>query len=367
MRTVNLRISGPTPLPDAVRAAMRRDMMSHRSSEFREIVRDVVRRLAHVFGEPATVLPFTCSGTGGLEAAIVNTLRPGQRVIVVSIGYFGQRLADIARAFGTSVDVMSVPWGQAADPGDLRALLRRSRDVAALLMTHNETSTGVVNPLEQLCAVAHNESDALVIVDVVSSLGACPVRMRDSGIDVAVGVTQKALMTPPGLALLGPSERALAVARANNGQRYYFDFTRMSRAVTDGTTTYTPAIAVFYGLQAALHLIDTEGFDRVISRHRDLAEQCRNGVVGLGLELAADPLHASRTVTAIRLPRGVSASVVRARLAREHRVLVSSGRGEWKERVLRIGHMGYVSADDVSGVIHALGTVLSNQAVRRVG
>jgi len=367
MRVVNLRISGPTPLPDAVRSAMGRDMMSHRSNEFREIVRDVVRRLAHVFGEPATVLPFTCSGTGGLEAAVVNTLRPGQRVVVLSIGYFGQRLADIARAFGLRVDVMSVPWGRAADPGDLRALLRTSRDVAAVLMTHNETSTGVVNPLDELCEVAHTESDALVIVDVVSSLGACPVRVRERGIDVAVGVTQKALMTPPGLALLGVSDQALAVARANTGPRYYFDFIRMSRAVADGTTTYTPAIATFYGLHAALRLIDTDGFNRVVSRHRQLAEQCRAGVASLGLELAADPLHASQTVTAIRLPDGMSASVVRARLASEHRVLLSSGRGEWKERVLRIGHMGYVSADDVSGVIDALGTVLPSQAVGRVG
>ncbi|MCS7477822.1 pyridoxal-phosphate-dependent aminotransferase family protein [Umezawaea endophytica] len=367
MPRVNLRISGPTPLPPEVRAALSTDMVSHRSEAFRAIVREVLPGLGAVFGDPATVLPFTCSGTGGLEAAVVNTLRPGQRVVVVSIGYFGGRLADIARTAGLDVVLVEVPWGRAADPQDLAAALRRTPDVAAVLMTHNETSTGVLNPLPELCAVVREHSDALVVADVVSSVGATPVLMREWGVDVAVGVSQKALMSPPGLALLGVSARALAVAAANPVRRGYFDFTAMAAAVEEGTTTYTPAIPVFYALRVALRMIEDEGWDRVLARHRRLAERCRDGIVDLGLEPAAERAYASPTVTSLSLPGELRASEVRERLAEEHHVLVASGRAKWKESVLRVGHLGHVGDEDVEGVLAALGAVLRDGGARHGG
>lgn len=361
MSSVNLRISGPTPLPPRVREALRQDMVSHRSGGFRALVEEVVAGLAPAFGGPAAVLPFTCSGTGGLEAAVVNVLRPGQQVIVMSTGYFGRRLAEIAESAGLRIDVVESPWGKAAAPDDLRAALCRSIDVAAVLLTHNETSTGVLNPLAQLCDVVHQHSNALVVADVVSSLGATPVRMADWGVDVAVGVTQKALMAPPGLALIGVGQRALDAAAANPRRRYYFDFGRMAEAVAEGTTTYTPAIPVFYGLQESLRLIAEEGWSAVMARHQALAQMCRAGLASLGVELLADPAHASPTVTSLALPCATSAPVVREKLAAEHNVLVASGRGCWKERVLRIGHMGHVGAEEVADAVDALGAVLRKE------
>ncbi|QUQ65403.1 pyridoxal-phosphate-dependent aminotransferase family protein [Kutzneria sp. CA-103260] len=364
MDTVNLRISGPTPLPPRVRAALSTDMVSHRSAAFRDVLAEVLGGLAPVFGGPATILPFTCSGTGGLEAAVVNTVSPGQRVVVVSIGYFGRRMAEIALAAGLAVELVEAPWGRAADPGDLEAMLRRHRDVAAVLITHNETSTGVLNPMPELSRVVRECSDALLVVDVVSSLGATPVLMRDWGVDVAVGVSQKALMAPPGLALLGVSTRALDAATANSARRYYFDFTAMAQAVEENTTTYTPAIPVFHALRESLRMIADEGWDQVLARHQRLSEQCRGGLADLGLALAADRPHASPTVTSFFVPAQVRASDIRERMAVEHRVQVASGRATWKNSALRVGHMGYVSDGEVAQVLDALGAVLEKGSVR---
>lgn len=365
MPTVNLRISGPTPLPPKVRTALSTDMISHRSAGFRHLVSEVLDALAPVFGGPATILPFTCSGTGGLEAAVVNTVQPGQRVVVMSTGYFGHRMAEIARMAGLAVELIEVPWGQAADPRDLKLALRRVRAVAAVLITHNETSTGVLNPMPELGRVVRECSDALLIVDVVSSLGATPVLMRDWGVDVAVGVSQKALMAPPGLALIGVNTRALDAAAANPARRYYFDFSAMARAVQENTTTYTPAIPVFHALRASLRMISDEGWDRVLARHQQLAGQCRSGLARLGLPLAADQSHASPSVTSFFAPAEVRASDLRERMATEHRVHIASGRGTWKDSALRIGHMGYVGDKDVTQVLAALGAVLGEGGLRR--
>ncbi|MFI8933369.1 pyridoxal-phosphate-dependent aminotransferase family protein [Streptomyces sp. NPDC053474] len=364
MHTVNLRISGPTPLPPRVRTALSTDMISHRSARFRNLAAEVLGGLAPVFGGPATILPFTCSGTGGLEAAVVNTVSPGQRVVVVSIGYFGRRMAEIARMAGLAVELVEVPWGRAVDPRDLEIVLRRLRDVEAVLITHNETSTGVLNPMPELSRVVRECSDALLIVDVVSSLGATPVLMRDWGIDVAVGVSQKALMAPPGLALIGVSTRALDAAAANPARRYYFDFSAMARAVEENTTTYTPAIPVFHALQASLRMISDEGWDLVLARHQRLAARCRSGLAGLGLPLAADQSHASPSVTSFFVRGEVRASDVRERMATEHRVHVASGRAHWKDTALRIGHMGYVGDSDVTHVLAALGALLGEGGAR---
>lgn len=365
MSKINLRITGPTPLPDPVREAMRTQMVSHRSGEFRDMMTHLVGDLGELFGSAARVLPFTCSGTGGLEAAIVNTLAPGERAVAASSGYFGDRFVDIARAFGVQVDVVSVPWGQATDPAAVRDTLRKGPAVRGVLLTQNETSTGILNPLEELCRVAREESDALVLVDVVSSLAATDVAMMDWGIDVAIGATQKALMSPPGIALLGVSERVLAARRG--APRYYWDFGRMAASIEDGTTTFTPAISVLYALRAAVAMIKAEGLRQVFARHEALAGWCRDSVEAAGLELFAVPDHRSPTVTAALVPPGLSASTLRDRLEAEHQVLVSSGRGEWKERVLRIGHMGNATVEDVEHLRNALIDVVTHSPMPTFG
>jgi aspartate aminotransferase-like enzyme len=332
-------------------------MVSHRSEEFRVRVANVTAGLRPLFGTDV-ILPFTASGTGGLEAALVNTLGPGKRVLAVQIGYFGDRFAEIARGLDCPILPWSVPWGQAADPEELRRRLRAAAPLDAVLITHNETSTGVLNPLPALAAVVRAESEALILVDGVSSVGAVPVEMDEWGLDVVVTASQKALMSPPGLALVGVGARALAAARENKVRRYYFDFLRMAEAVSEGTTTYTPAISTVYALEAALALIAAEGRDTVFARHRRLAEACRAGMERLGFRGFADPAHASPTVTAILVPEGQSASALRRRLEDEHNVVVSQGRGIWKDQMLRLGHMGYVRSEDITHLIEAAARVV---------
>jgi aspartate aminotransferase-like enzyme len=356
---VNLRISGPTPLPKAVRQALRRQMVSHRSEDFRAVLRDVLARLRPVFGaERSTVLPFTASGTGGLEAAVVNTVVAGARVLAVRGGYFGERFAEVAGAFGAEVIPFDVEWGRAVDPELLRRKLRESGPVSAVLLTHNETSTGVLNPLAEIAAVVREVSDALLLVDGVSSVGATEIEMDRLGVDVIVAVTQKALMSPPGLTLIAASERALAASRTGGGPRYYFDFGRMASAVAEGTTTYTPAVSSVYGLQTALGLMAAEGLPAVFERHRALSLACRRGLVSLGLRGFADPAHASPAISAFLVPDGLSAGEIRRRLERDRGVLVAQGRAELKDRLLRVGHLGHVSAADITNVVESFASIL---------
>lgn len=356
---MNLRISGPTPLPPEVREAAARQMVSHRSEPFRACIRAIVPRLLPIFGTSEPPLLFTASGTGGMEAALLNTLDPGQRVLAIRAGMFGDRFAEIARHGGLDVSDLEVPWGQAVSPDDLRKRLQRDSGFDAVLVTHNESSTGVCNPLEQVARVVREESRALLLVDAVSSAAGIPIEMDLWGADVVVTVSQKALMSPPGLAILAVSERAFQAAEKGSAS-YYFDFKKMREAVAEGTTTYTPAVSSFYGLEAALGLIDEEGLGNVYRRHERLALKCRKGLESLGMECFAAAGAASPTITSVLLPEGPSATKVRDRLESEHAVFVAQGRREYKERMLRIGHMGWVGDQEIGAVLDAFGSVLQD-------
>lgn len=356
--SANLRITGPTPLPPSVLAAMGGQMLSHRGDEFRRLLTGVLERLRPVLGCARPPLPFTTSGTGGMEAAIVNLVPPGGRVLALRAGHFGERFAAIAELYGAAVRVLDWPPGQAADPGTVAGALRRGPPVDAVLVTHNETSTGVLNDLPALAAAVRERSDALLLVDAVSSAGAAPVRLDEWGLDAVVTATQKALMAPPGMALLALSERASAAARANPRPRYFFDVARMEAEVAGGSTSYTPAIPVVFALRAALDLIEEEGLEAVYERHRRIAATIREGAARLGLAALADPAHGSPALTALLTPDGVLATELRRRLEREHAVHVNQGRGPLKDRLLRIGHMGHVHDGDAVRTLDALAEVL---------
>jgi aspartate aminotransferase-like enzyme len=225
-------------------------------------------------------------------------------------------------------------------------------------VTHNETSTGVLNDLPALAAAVHAHSDALLLVDAVSSAGAAPVRMDEWGVDAVITASQKALMAPPGLALLALSERASAAARVNERPRHFFDVARMEAEVAAGSTSYTPAIPVVFALRAALDLIEAEGLDAVYERHRRIASTVREGAAALGLDGLADAAHGSPALTALLTPDGTSATELRRRLEREHAVYVNQGRGPLKDRLLRVGHMGNVSDADARQTLDALAEVL---------
>lgn len=349
----NMRLTGPTPLPPEVLAATGRQVIGHRRPAFRAFVTGIVEDLRPVFGTSGAVVPLTCSGTGGLEAAAVNVVGPGDRVLAVSIGTFGDRFGEIARRAGADVVECRFPSGSAADPDDVRRALRRSSGVAAVLVTHNETSTGVLNPLAEVCRVVREESGALVLADVVSSLGATPVAMDAVGVDVAIGASQKALMAPPGLALVAVGHRAMAVARGRRCPSVYFDLPAAAEAVVRGDTAFTPAVPSLYGLRAALDLIHGAGLDAVFERHRRLAVRCRAGMAAAGFELVASDAVASPSLTAAVVPPGTTAGAIRAHLERTG-IVVAVGRGSWKDRVIRVGHMGWVSVAEIDEVVATL-------------
>lgn len=346
----NYRVTGPVGVPDDVRMAMSGQMVSHRSAEFRERFAAVMARLRPVFGTSSPVLALTCSGTGGMEAAAGSVLREGDRVLSVQIGYFGERFAEVARHCGARVDVLACPWGQVVPPEDLAG---RAAGYDAVLLTHNETSTGVLGPVREWAAAVRESSGALILVDVVSSLAATPVAFDELGIDVAVGVTQKALACPPGLALVAVSQRALTRARVPGSRAYYLDLARAADHAAEGTTSYTPAVPLVFALEVALDALESEGLPQVWARHVATADRCREVLRAHGLRIVPEAGLRSPTVTAVRLP-GPWAPQVREALSSRDDIWVSSGRAAWKDDVLRIGHMGPVPVAQVEACARAL-------------
>jgi aspartate aminotransferase-like enzyme len=360
---MNLRVPGPTPLPPEVREAMAADMINHRGPEFRALLGAVTVDLQHILQTRNEVLILTGSGTGGLEAAIVNLISPGDRVVSVSIGVFGERFAEIARAFGAEVTIVEAPWGQAADPAALQEALGQAPDARLVLVTHNETSTGVTNDLQALAGVVQAIGDGarpLLVVDAISSAGAIPLPVDAWGCDVVVTGSQKGWMTPPGLAMLSVSERAWAAMERATCPRCYWDLQAARRYASHGQTPWTPAVSVLYGLRRALQLMRAEGPEAIYARHRRVGQRMREGAQALGLELFADPAHASDTVTTLRVPPGIDGDALVARV-REHGVVIAGGQRQLKGKVVRVGHLGYVDVDDVDQVLRALALALDRR------
>jgi len=363
---VNLLIPGPTPLPPEVREAMSTAMVDHRGAEFGRILRDVLAGVAQIFQTTSPVLMFAASGTGGLEAAVVNVLSPGDRVLALSCGMFGDRFASVARAFGAEVIVEEAPWGCGIDPQQVTEALRRHARVRAVLVTHNETSTGVTNDLRGI-AEAVRGSGALLLVDAVSSLGAIDLRADAWGLDVVVTGSQKALMGPPGGVFISVSPNAWEASKVARMPRHYFSFAmaRDQLASEAAYTPFTPAIPVISALAVSIPMILREGLPARFAHHRRLAEMTRTGVQALGLELFAQARWASETVTAVRVPAGIDGKELRARLREQFGVAVAGGQGALDGRIFRIGHMGYVQEAQIVEALAALERVLAELGHRR--
>ena len=354
----NLRTPGPTPCPEAVMEAMSAAMINHRGPEFGELMLGVTENLKKVFMTENQVYILTASGTGALEAALVNTLSPGDKVLAVTIGYFGDRFMDIATAYGLDVVKLDFDWGHAVDPDILSKCLRDNPDLKAVMVTHNETSTGVTNDLEEISRVVKGESDALLLVDAISSLGCVPVLVDEWRCDVVATASQKGLMVPPGLSFISLSEEAWTARQHATLPRYYFDLQAAQRYLERGQNPWTPAVSLFYGLDVALDMLLAEGMENVFSRHTRIADITRSGVKALGLGLVADESHASDTVTAVRVPEGVESGKLSEILRAEHSVVAAPGQGELQGKVFRIGHMGLVSDEDIQEVLRALEATL---------
>ncbi|HXU86055.1 MAG TPA: alanine--glyoxylate aminotransferase family protein [Verrucomicrobiae bacterium] len=350
----NLRIPGPTALPPSVREAGGRQMINHRGPEFGAMLGRILEGMKPFFGTTNDVVMLTCAGSGGLEAAVVNTLSPGDRVLGVSIGSFGDRFAKIAGVYGADVTKIEVEWGQAADPTAVRDALRADPGYRAVLLTHNETSTGVMNPIRELAAAVRDASpESLILVDSVSGLGAVPFEMDDWGVDLVVTGSQKAWMAAPGLAMIAASERGWAATETAKMPRFYLDMRAHHESASLGQTPFTPAIAVVFQVDEGLRLMHAEGKDNVFARHEACAAASRAGLEALGFELFADPSFASKTVTAAKLPDGHDWKAFNTAI-KSHGVVLAGGQGKLTGKIFRLGHLGSVTTDEILGVIAVL-------------
>ncbi len=353
----NLRIPGPTALPPSVRTAGARQMINHRGPEFAAMLGRILDGIKPYFGTTSDVAMLTTAGSGGLEAAIVNTLSPGDRVLGVSIGSFGDRFAKIAGVYGADVTKLDAEWGYAAAADEIRERLRGMPDTKAVLLTHNETSTGVMNPIPDLtAAIRHEAPDALILVDSVSGLGAVPFEMDTWGVDVVVTGSQKAWMAAPGLAMIAASPRAWKAMEHARMPRFYLDLRAHREAAAGGETPFTPAIAVVYQVDEGLRLMHEEGAEAVFARHEACAAAARAGLAALGFDLFADERYYSRTVTAASVPDGLDWKSFNGDLKTRGLVL-AGGQGKLKGRIFRLGHLGSVTVEEILGALATLETV----------
>ncbi len=360
----NLRIPGPTALPPSVREAGGRQMINHRGPEFAAMLGRILDGMKPFFGTTQDVAMLTCAGSGGLEAAVVNTLSPGDRVLAVSIGSFGDRFAKIAGIYGADVTKLDVEWGQAADPQAVREALTSDPGYRAVLLTHNETSTGVMNPIRDLAAAARETSpDTLILVDSVSGLGAVPFEMDAWGVDLVVTGSQKAWMAAPGLAMIAASERGWAATETAKMPRFYLDLRSHRESAALGQTPFTPAIGVVYQVDEGIRLMHAEGKDNVFARHEACAAAARAGLTALGFALFADPANASKTVTAANLPAGHDWKPFNTAI-KSHGVVLAGGQGKLTGKIFRLGHLGSVTVGEILDAIAVLERVAAEQGRR---
>ncbi len=344
---------GPTMVPSAVMAAEAQPMIHHRTAEYSEVFSRVCQGLQYVFQTKEPVLTYPSAGTGAMEAAIANFFSPGDKVLAISIGVFGDRFASIAAAYGLDVEKLSVPWGQCVDLAAVSSCLEL-KSYKGVLITHNETSTGAMNDIRAVAELV-NRTEALYVVDAVSSMGALDLQMDNWKVDVVVAASQKALMTAPGLAFLAASPKAVAAGKTAKCPRFYWDYQRNLAAYhkEPPQNPYTPAVSLIRGLDVALQMLQAEGLPQVFKRHQQLANATRGAVEALGLELFACEAARSDCITSIAMPEGIDGEKVK-KLMGAAGVIAAGGQDSLQGAVVRIGHMGYVDANDILLAVNAL-------------
>jgi aspartate aminotransferase-like enzyme len=366
---VNLRLPGPTPVPEDVVKAMSKPMIDHRGQEFHGAMKRLTANLQRAFETKNEVYVLTSSGTGGMEAAIVNVLSPGDKVLAVSIGNFGDRFSKIAKSYGADVTDLKFPEGEAADLAAVREKLKAEPTIKAVLVTHNETSTGITNDVKAIAGVVKGEFDKLLIVDAISSLGSIRMAVDEWDIDVVVSASQKGWACPPGLAMIAMSERAWKASDEAKMPRFYFDLREARNSLKKGETPWTPAVGLVYGLDYALQKMLAKGdMTATYQFHAKIAQYTRDGLTKLGLKLVATDLkHASNTVTACYLPDGVTDTALLTMLMNDYNIVAAEGRGLLAGKCFRIGHMGYVTEKDIDDVLNALKLALPRLGYKPTG
>jgi len=356
MKKYQLMAPGPTPVPSNVLLAMAQPMIHHRTPEYDALFAEVRRGLKRLFQTTQEVLPFASSGTGAMEGAVANTLSAGDTVLLLRAGKFAERWEEICRAFGVTVVPLSAPFGETVPAAAFAEALRRHPEARAVLMQHSESSTGVLHDVRGIAA-ATRDSQAILIVDAVSSLGIADLQMDAWGVDVVVSGSQKGLMLPPGLSLCAVSQKAWGHVRTSRLPKYYFDFTAEAKSVAKGEAHFTPAVSIMVGLREVLRMLEAEGLANTFRRHDRLARATRAGVEALGLEIFAKATP-SPALTPVVAPAGIDSEKILATYSTSHNITIAGGQGEMKGKVFRLGHMGYVAEFDVISALAALEQVL---------
>ncbi|MGD0870804.1 MAG: alanine--glyoxylate aminotransferase family protein [Bryobacteraceae bacterium] len=341
-----LRLPGPTAVPERVRQAIARPVLSHRGPEFTAILRRSEEMIQPVLGTRNRVFFFSSSGTGMMEAALVNVLAPGERVLISTHGQFGERFVAIAGALGVRADTLDIPWGLAPTAAEIGERIR-SADYRAVVVVHNESSTGVVADLAAIGAVLRGR-DALLVTDSVSGLGGVEMRQDEWGVDIVASSSQKALMCPPGVGVISMSDKAWDTANRNDRlPRFYWDFRKARAAVEKPETPFTTPVSLIAGLHEALEMIHEEGLPHVLARHQGLSRALRAGCAALGLTSYPKAEKVSSTVVCLDVPEKLNGKDIVRRLKERYGTVIAGSRNKLDGRVIRIGTMGSVSAGDI--------------------
>jgi serine---pyruvate transaminase len=350
---------GPTPVPPEVLLAQGSPLVYHRGPGYGDLLREVTEGLQRVYRTAGDVLIFAASGTGGLESAVQNLFSPGDRVVVPVAGYFGERFAKLAAAFGLDVRRIDYEWGTAVKAEDVKAALHEA-PTKAVLVQHSETSTGVIHDIEAIAAVA-KDAGVLMVVDGISSLGAVPYEGDAWGVDVCVGGSQKAFSATPGLAFVSVSPAAWEATKTASNPRFYFDWAAYKQAydLPSPENPFTPAISLMLGMRAALRRYFDEGPEDVLERHRILSAATKEGIRALGLDLSGEHLERAWAVTAVNAPEGIDGNALVAKVRADHGIILAPGQGPLKGKVFRIGHLGNYDRFDIIRCLAALELTLA--------
>ncbi len=353
MKKTYLLAPGPTPVPETVSLEMAAPMVHHRTPQFSKIFAEAAEDAKYLFQTKQDVLILASTGTGGMESCITNLFSPGDKVLVVNGGKFGERWGKISEAYGLVPVWINVEWGQAVDANEVKAILDKDKDIRAILVQASETSTTVSHPIEALSKLTRDRDDILLVVDGITGVGVFPLPIDEWGIDAMITGSQKALELPPGLALVALSEKAWKFADQSKCPHFYFDLKKERKNLGNQTSAYTPAVSLVIGLRAVLKSLKEEGLDNVHKRHNRLARATRAAAKALGLKLVAPDAPAD-SATGVFVPDGIDGGKIVKSLRDDFGVTLAGGQDDWKGKVIRIAHLGYVDTFDTIIAISAI-------------
>jgi aspartate aminotransferase-like enzyme len=352
MMKYRLMAPGPTPIPESVLTEMAKPIIHHRTPQFCEIVAEVQAGLKWLYQTTNDILVLASSGSGAMEASIVNTCSKGDAILVVNGGKFGERFGKISTAFGLDVDIIDVEWGKAVAASIIEEKLK-AKEYRAVCVQSSETSTAVGHPIQQIASITKKHENTILIVDAITALGVVNLPTDDWGIDMMIGGSQKALMLPPGLATLSVSEKAWNLVEKSDLPKFYFNLKAERKAVKKNTTAWTPTVSLFIGLREVLRLMKEEGLQNMFDRHSKLAESIRAAAKAIGLKLYA-PEAPSNAVTAIYAPEGIDSGKIVTGLRDRFNMTIANGQDDAKGKIFRIGHLGYYDMFDMVSVWSAV-------------